>query len=245
ISGADDSSIVSLTYKEVRGMGWSEVDVDEFCKNTATGLLLAGTETSTQAMMWFVLAMAIYPEVQEKAQREIDEIVGSNRLPAFEDRANLPYFERLLTEIVRWHPSAPLGIPHVCTEENEYRGYKIPKGAILIGHIMATVRDERVYNNANIFDPDRYLDPTVPPPPASGWGLRVCPGIHFFKEIFFLEVVMMLATLKIERCKDTNGKEITPTEETAPISSLSIPVPFEVKISPRSEHHAELIRIAV
>ncbi|KAG8683681.1 hypothetical protein FRC11_013229, partial [Ceratobasidium sp. 423] len=63
---------------------------------------------STQAMMWFVLAMALYPKAQEEAQREIDEVVGGDRLPTVGDQANLPYIERLLTEIVRWHPSAPL-----------------------------------------------------------------------------------------------------------------------------------------
>ncbi|CAE6401647.1 hypothetical protein ACGC1H_006526 [Rhizoctonia solani] len=241
VSGADDSSIASLTYNELRKSGWSETDADEFCMNTAAGLLAAGTETSTLAMMWFIVAMAMYPEVQERAQREIDAVVGTDRLPTVGDRAGLPYIERLMTEVVRWHPSAPLGVPHVCTEENEYEGYRIPKGAIMIGHIMATVRDERVYQNADKFDPDRYLDPTVPPPQAFGWGLRICPGQNFFREIFFLEVVMILATLKIERCKDEHGKEILVTEERTDNSAISCPAPFKIKITPRSEHHAELI----
>lgn len=244
LSGADDSTIVSLTYKELRQQGWSDADADEFCKNTGTGLLAGGTETSTLTMLWFVLAMALYPEVQEKAQREIDAVVGTNRLPTVEDRANMPYIERILTEIVRWHPTAPLGVPHVCTQENEYRGYRIPKGAIIIGHTTATVRDERVYKNADKFDPDRYLDPTVPPPQAFGWGQRLCPGQHFFKVIFFLEVAMILATFNIERCKDENGNEIVPSEETTANSAIACPVPFKIKFTPRSEHHAELIRTA-
>ncbi|CAE6484738.1 unnamed protein product [Rhizoctonia solani] len=236
VSGADDNSIVALTYKELRNAGWSETDTDEFCQNTAAGLLAAGTETSTLAMMWFIVAMAMYPEVQERAQREIDAIVGTNRLPTVGDRAGLPYIERLMTEVVRWHPSAPLGVPHVCTEENEYEGYRIPKGAI-----MATVRDERVYQGADKFDPDRYLDPTVPPPQAFG----ICPGQNFFREIFFFEVVMILATLKIERCKDEYGREIIVTEERTDNSAISCPAPFKIKITPRSEHHAELISTAV
>ncbi|KAH7316417.1 cytochrome P450 [Rhizoctonia solani] len=231
ITGIDDSSIVSLTYKEVQEMGWSEKDADDFCKN------------STLTMLWFIIAMALYPEVQEIAQREINEVVGSNRLPSVTDRPNLPYIERLLTEVVRWHPALPLSVPHICTEENEYKGHRIPKGAIIWNDYRGIVRDERVYKNADVFDPDRYLDPSVPPPPAFGWGLRICPGIHFFKEIFFLEVVTMLATLKIEKCKDENGNEIIPTEATTASSSL-VPVPFKVKITPRSEHHAELIRSA-
>ncbi|CAE7233806.1 unnamed protein product [Rhizoctonia solani] len=234
VSGNDDSSIVSLTYKEVRQMGVSDAEADEF----------SGTETSTLAMMWFVVAMALHPEIQEKAQREIDEAVGSNRLPTMEDRTQLPYVEQLLSEIVRWHPSAPFGVPHVCTEENEYRGYRIPKGAIMIGHITATARDEKVYRDADKFDPDRFSDQSVPPPQAFGWGLRICPGQHFFREIFYFEVVLMLATFKIERCKDENGNEIIPSEETTSNSGIACPIPFKVKITPRSEQHAELIRTA-
>ncbi|CAE6509163.1 unnamed protein product [Rhizoctonia solani] len=263
ISGADDNSIVSLTYTELRQSGWSDADADEFCKNTGTGLLAGrwhgngkwlenGESPSTNdlpfqsslTMLWFVLAMAVYPEVQEKAQREIDAIVGTNRLPTLGDRENLPYIERLLTEIVRWHPTAPLGVPHVCTQENEYRGYRIPKGAIIIGHTTAIVRDERVYQNADKFDPDRYMDPTVPPPQAFGWGQRICPGQHFFRDVFYLEVALILAAFNIERCKDENGNEIVPSEETTSNSAIACPVPFKVKLTPRSEQHAELIRIA-
>ncbi|KAG8683656.1 hypothetical protein FRC11_013251, partial [Ceratobasidium sp. 423] len=238
ISGADDSSIVALTFKEGQAMGWDEAEVDSFCKNVATGLLageqlitytsgraffrksnffrfrVAGTESSTLAMLWFVLAMVLYPEVQAKAQKEIDAVVGSNRLPTVADRVKLPYVDRVLAEITRWHPAVPLGVPHVCTEDNEYRGYRIPKGAMIFGHITATTLDERVYQNADKFDPDRFLDPLVPLPPVFGWGQRICPGKHFFTEIFFLEVVMILATMNIERCKDENGEEIIPTEET-------------------------------
>ncbi|CAE6467135.1 unnamed protein product [Rhizoctonia solani] len=234
VSGADDGSIVSLTYKELRKAGWDEAETDDFCQNTAAGLLAAGTETSTLAMMWFIVAMAMYPEVQERAQREIDAVVGTDRLPTVGDRAGLPYVERLMR--LQQSTVGSRGVPHVCTEDNEYQGYRIPKGAI-----MGTVRDERVYQDADKFDPDRYLDPTVPPPQAFGWGLRICPGQNFFREIFFLEVVMILATLKIENCEDENGKEIILTDETTENSAISCPAPFKIKITPRSEHHTELI----
>ncbi|GAB1525884.1 hypothetical protein RhiTH_009050 [Rhizoctonia solani] len=248
ISGIDDSSVVSHTYRDARQMGFNEADADEFCKNVASILVsfsFVRTKRSTLAMLWFVVAMAIYPDVQEKAQREIDQVVGTDRLPTTEDRAKLHYVERLLAEIVRWHPSAPFGVPHVCTEENVYRGYRIPKGAIMMGHIGAAVKEERVYKDAERFDPDRFLDPTVPPPQAFGWGLRICPGQHFFREMFYIEVVLLLATMNIERYIDDNGEEIVPADETTENNMISRPVPFKVKIVPRSEHHAELIRTAV
>ncbi|CAE7184075.1 unnamed protein product [Rhizoctonia solani] len=244
MSGADESSIVALTFKEAQELGWDEASVDAFCKNVATGLLAAGTESSTLAMLWFVLAMALYPEVQEKAQMEIDMIVGSNRLPTVQDRIKLPYIDRVLTETMRWHPSVPLGVPHICTEENEYRGYRIPKGAMIFGHIGATVLDERVYKNPHKFEPDRFLDPTVPMPLVFGWGQRICPGQHFFRETFYLEVVMILATMNIKKCRDENGEEVIPTEETTENGAIARPLSFKVEVTPRSELHAELIRTA-
>lgn len=57
----------------------------------------------------FVLAMVLYPEVQRKAQEEIDDVVGSDRLPTFADRESLPYINALCAEILRWIPVGPLG----------------------------------------------------------------------------------------------------------------------------------------
>ncbi|KAF8741415.1 cytochrome p450, partial [Rhizoctonia solani] len=228
IDGLDDSSVVSHIYRDARQTGFNEADADDFCKNVASILVM--------------VAMAMYPDIQEKAQQEIDQIVGTDRLPNVEDRPSLHYVERLLTEIrLMLLPSR--GVPHVCTEENEYRGYRIPKGAVMIGHIRATVREEHVYKDAEEFNPDRFLDPTVPPPQAFGWG--ICPGQHFFREMFYIEVVLILATMKVERCKDENGKDIVLTAETTENNVISRPAPFKVKIVPRSEHHAELIRTAV
>jgi cytochrome P450 len=53
--------------------------------------------------------MMLYPEVQERAQKAIDAIVGTCRLPDFNDRSSLPYVDAVLRETLRWHPVFPLG----------------------------------------------------------------------------------------------------------------------------------------
>ena len=53
--------------------------------------------------------MANYPEVQAKAQAELDAVIGPERLPEFADRATLPYINAIISELFRWHPVLPMG----------------------------------------------------------------------------------------------------------------------------------------
>ena len=55
--------------------------------------------------------MALYPAVQKKAQAELDAVVGSDRLPDFEDRASMPYINAVIKELLRWNLVTPLGEP--------------------------------------------------------------------------------------------------------------------------------------
>jgi len=72
--------------------------------------------------------MAINPGVQEKAQEEIDRVVGRNRLPEFADRPAMPYLEAIYREVLRCRQPLGLGVPHCLVEDDHYKGYFIPKG---------------------------------------------------------------------------------------------------------------------
>jgi cytochrome P450 len=80
----------------------------------------------------FFYSIALHPEVREKAQEEIDRIVGSRRLPDFNDRESMPYTEAIYREVMRIRPTIPMGVPHANTEDDVYNGYFIPKGRILL-----------------------------------------------------------------------------------------------------------------
>ena len=67
-------------------------------------------------MSWFMLAMLAYPEVQKKAQEELDSVVGRGRMPTFADRDSLPYIQACVRESLRWKTMDPLGVPHVCEQ---------------------------------------------------------------------------------------------------------------------------------
>ena len=86
-------------------------------------------------MQAFLLAMALYPEVQSKAQAELDEVVGLGRLPDFSDRASLPYTNALVKELVRWHVVTPISLPHAMVRDDEYDGQLIPAGSQVISNL--------------------------------------------------------------------------------------------------------------
>lgn len=74
----------------------------------------------------------MYPDVQRKAQEELDRVVGPNRLPEYDDLDNLAYIRAIAMETMRWMPVFPLGLPHAVTQSDTYRGYHIPKGATVV-----------------------------------------------------------------------------------------------------------------
>ena len=79
--------------------------------------------------------MTLYPQVQQKAQEEIDRVVGNKRLPKMDDHDNLPYVNALVKEVLRWHPVGPMGLPHMTSKDDIFHGYLIPKGAIVLANI--------------------------------------------------------------------------------------------------------------
>ncbi len=79
--------------------------------------------------------MATHPEIQAKAQAEIDRVVDLDRLPGFEDRQSLPYIDAIYREVLRWKPPTPIGIPHRAEKDDTYKGYFIPEGTAIISNI--------------------------------------------------------------------------------------------------------------
>ncbi|KAF8710943.1 cytochrome P450, partial [Rhizoctonia solani] len=186
----------------------------------AGSLFAAGTDTTVSSTLILIVAMAMYPEVQTKAQAEVDSILCGNRFPEIEDQQSMPYVEAVIKEALRWRSVLPLGVSHACIEDDDYKGYRIPKGAAI-----AMSFDERVYPNPECFDPSRFLDPSTPEAPAFGFGRR---GLFAFFDI---------------RPKlDSEGRPIKLTAEMKQNISVSQPTAFEVDIKPRSKKHEQILR---
>lgn len=132
----------------------------------------------------FVLAMAIYPEVQKKAQKDLDAVLQGQRLPDFSDFEKLPYLAAMVNEVFRWQAVTPFAVYHVSTADDVYEGYLIPKGSIIVPNAWAILRDETIFGpKTDRFMPERFISAEKTTvcdlsevDMAFGFGRRACPG---------------------------------------------------------------------
>ena len=133
------------------------------------------------ALQRFFVAMSLYPDVQKRAQAELDSVVGQSRIPDADDREQLPYVDALVKELLRWYPTVPLGVARCTLAADEYNGYLIPKGAVVLFNVWcverfpfsrrlavvvatsaedacrAMMHDEKEFPDPERFSPERHL----------------------------------------------------------------------------------------
>ena len=90
------------------------------CVATELRISAAGSDTSAAAMSWWSLAMLAHPEVQKRAQDELDAVVGQGRVPTFADKSHLPYIMAVVKETIRWRPVTPSGVYGIARFISEY-----------------------------------------------------------------------------------------------------------------------------
>ncbi|TFK36285.1 cytochrome P450 [Crucibulum laeve] len=221
---------------------------ERLAQDTAAVAYVGGADTTVSAVQSFFLAMAMYPEVQKRAQEEIDLVVGNNRFPDFNDRESLPYINALVKETMRWQLVTPLAVGHMCSNDDEYDGFFIPKGAIVIGNGWSILHDPEVFKNPEEYNPARYLkdgilDPNArnPEVAAFGFGRRICAGRYMSDNSLYALVTSVLSVYNITPPLDEAGK---PMQLKAEVTTglLSYPLPFKCIIKPRSSAAEALIR---
>ncbi|KAE8378183.1 cytochrome P450 [Aspergillus bertholletiae] len=216
-----------------------------------------GSDTSSGIIIACMQALTKWPDVQKKAQQEIDSVVDESRSPTWSDFEQLPYVTAIIKETQRWRSVGGLGIPHSLSQDEWIDGKHLPKGATVFINGWALHHDERRYPNHDVFDPDRYAGYTRLASEYAvssdyenrdhynyGTGRRLCPGVHLAERNLFLGISKLLWAFNFEKEIDGNGNPVEP--DTDPVSGYSegfiiSAKPFPCRVSPRSDKRQETI----
>ncbi|KAF9045251.1 cytochrome P450 [Panaeolus papilionaceus] len=245
-SGDSRPSLASQSLEQINESG-NVQHQHEVIKDTAGIVFAGGADTSLAAIHTFFLAMLCYPAVQARAQEELDRVLGG-RLPEYSDESDLPYISALVKEVLRWQPATPIGVPHMLTEDDVYKGHFIPKGSVVIGNAWAMLQDEKEYPDPTVFKPERFLrygklNPDIRDPAlmAFGFGRRICPGIHVALSTLWMTAASVLSMFTISEALNDQGFPIPPVPKYRS-GMICHPLPFKCAIKPRSKAAEAIIR---
>ncbi|PAV15317.1 cytochrome P450 [Pyrrhoderma noxium] len=239
-TGVGYSSISAKLLESLREKNGKVSQANEdFTAKVSSTIYAGGADTTVSALLTFILAMVLNPEVQRRAQKEIDDIIGRNALPTFADLPNLKYVDAIRKECLRWQSVVSTSTPHIVTKDDGINGYFIPANSIIIGNIWAILRDPVEYPDPDKFIPERFIteeggkSPLDPEKIVFSVGRRICPGRHFAENSLFIDIATILATCNIERAIDSQGSPIIPVAEYIK-QFIRHPVPFKCSITPRN-----------
>jgi len=212
-----------------------EIDVISCVSNS---FYVAGTDTSAAYLNNLILLIALHPEVQLKAQEELDRVLGKERLAVLGDREHLQYIDCIIMEVHRMYPVAPL-LFHSPLEDDTYLGYFIPKGATVYANIWSILNNPKNYPNPEQFYPERFIPskgldaPLDPRKLTFGLGRRSCPGQLLGENTVFLTVANALATLNFRAPTSLEGRPLELSGLKLTPGLVSTVQPFNCKVNYR------------
>lgn len=248
-------------FEQVKASGNTDVNLSPTDEETTGCMLgfqcLVGVVTLSGPTQFFFMCMALHPEWLKKCQEEVDRVCG-DRLPTVADSPNLPTVRACLKETLRWRSGVPLGVPHQCEKDSEFKGVKIEKGTIVLACEWNMNRVESEYPDPENYHPERYLDPSFPSyqEPLTkypnfrdgkgmhtfGWGRRTCLGQTIVDDELVVTGASLAWGFDVSRkvCPAT-GRPIDFDTQATNSNVILEPLPFPIDIRPRSDAKAREI----
>ncbi|XP_064611520.1 cytochrome P450 2U1-like [Liolophura sinensis] len=214
-----------INFKEKQKRNPDTAFSEEQLTRVVSDLFVAGSETTASTLLWLVLYMVTYPDVQDKVHKELDDVVKMETQPLLHHRRMLPFLQAVICETQRYGDILPIGAPHAASKAFELQGYHIPQGAILLPFLHG-VHFHPSWGDPDVFRPSRFLDGELHDRemllPFS-IGRRSCIGEHLAKTELFL-----FAAAILKRYRFTLPAGDSPPSLTAPIGHTVSPLAFRV-----------------
>ncbi|CAL1262529.1 unnamed protein product [Larinioides sclopetarius] len=133
-----------------------------FCKEVLEDMIGtffgAGSETVRLSVNWLVLTMAARQDIQKKVQQEIDNVIGTERLPSWDDHKKMPFTEATIMELMRWRTIVPINILRYTLWDTELNGFFIPKDSYVLANLWSIHHNPKYWGeDAEEFRPERFL----------------------------------------------------------------------------------------
>uniref|UniRef100_A0AC34FN03 Cytochrome P450 n=1 Tax=Panagrolaimus sp. ES5 TaxID=591445 RepID=A0AC34FN03_9BILA len=125
---------------------------------TVLDLWVAGQETTSNTLAWVCAYLIQYPEVQQKLHKELDAVIGSDRMITLDDKANLNYLNAVIAETQRYCNLVPFNLFHRATKDTNIHGYEIPVNTVITYQISTVLMNEKYFPEPQKFMPERFLD---------------------------------------------------------------------------------------
>nr|WNO46801.1 cytochrome P450 736A357 [Tripterygium hypoglaucum] len=184
-------------------------------------MLVGGMDTSATAVEWTMSELIRHPRAMEKLQKELEEVVGMNRMAEESDLEKLNYLDMVVKESMRLHPVAPLLLPHESIEDCIINGFHIPRESRIIINAWSIGRDPSAWTNAEKFIPERFEGSNVDLRGHDfkllpfGSGRRGCPGLQLGLTMVRLMLAQMVHCFDWELPDNMLATELDMIEKSA------------------------------
>ncbi|XP_025033240.1 cytochrome P450 2K6-like, partial [Python bivittatus] len=166
-------------------------------------LFTAGTDTTFATLIWALLLLANHPQIQEKVQKEIEDVFGFSGSISYQDRKKLPYTNAVIHEMQRIKYFLLYGAPRQSTKDVKMRGYHIPKGTIIFPDLCSVLLDPGQWETPEEFNPNHFLDKvgkfiTREEFLTFGIGQQACVGEQLARIEIFIFVTSLLRAFSFQ-----------------------------------------------
>jgi len=173
-------------------------------------LFLAGHDTTSTTLSVVLNFLALYPEHQDRVRAEIQSLVPDPQNITYKQQKSLTFMTQVIKESLRMFPPVGNIPPRETTRDVEVDGIFIPQGTLVSGGIYQVHHDPELWENADVFDPDRWGSGKKQP--ANAWlpfggGERICLGMNFSLQEQRTFLSVLLSQYRVEPGVTTNSKQ--------------------------------------